>query len=100
MSYNWACGDSVDFGIIAREFGGKAMLAPHLVIDMHREKGALTWGRNFADEFDFFKYMVESTPDDAAMYFWFSNIREKGEIMERIYDWLHARGHTPQAQGF
>jgi hypothetical protein len=99
ITYNWACGDSVDFGIIAREFGGKAMLAPHLVIDMHREKGALTWGRNFADEFDFFKYMVESTPDDAAMYFWFSNIREKGEIMERIYDWLHARGHTPQAQG-
>ncbi len=98
-SYNWACGDSVDFAIIAREFGGTAMLAPHLVIDMHREKGALTWNRSFEDEFDFFRYMVESTPRDAAMSFWFSNIRTRGEIMERIYDYLHANGWTPQACG-
>lgn len=98
-SYNWACGDSVDFGIIAEEFGGRALLAPHLVIDMHKEKGALNWDRDFEDEFDFFQYMVESTPDDAAIYFWFSNIREKGDIMERVYDYLDERGCTPQAQG-
>ncbi len=98
-SYNWACGDSIDFAIIAREFGGRALIAPHLVIDMHREKGALTWGRYFDDEFDFFRYMVESTPADAALSFWFSNIVQKGEIMNRIYDYLHVSGHTPQATG-
>lgn len=98
-AYNWNSGDSIDFGVIAREFGGQAVIAPHLVIDMHREKGALAWGKSFADEFEFFRYLVESTPADAALYFWFSNIVEKGDIMERIYDYLHARGCTPQARG-
>ncbi len=97
-SYNWACGDSVDFEIIAREFGGQAMLAPHLVIDMHREKGALEWGRKFDDEFDFFRYMVESTPDDAAVYFWLSNITQKADVLERIYAYLQKRGATPAQQ--
>ncbi|MEI6518546.1 MAG: uroporphyrinogen decarboxylase family protein [bacterium] len=99
-SYNWNPGDSIDFGIIAREFGGKALITPHLVIDMHREKGALAWGKSFADEFEFFRYLVESTPEDAAIYFWFSNIVQKGDIIERIYDYLHDRGSTPQARGF
>ncbi len=91
-------GDSIDFAVIAREFGGKAVIAPHVVIDMHKEKGALTWGRDFEDEFDFFRYMVESMPDNAAMNVWFSNIVQKGDIMENIYDYLHALGHSPQAQ--
>ncbi len=94
-AYNWACGDSIDFAIIAREFGGRAVLAPHLVIDMHKEKGTRTWGRSFADEFDFFRYMVESTPASATLSFWFSNIVQKGEIMERIFAYLQERGHTP-----
>lgn len=34
----------------------------------------------------------------ATLYFWFSNIVQKGDIMERIYDELHARGCTPQAR--
>jgi hypothetical protein len=93
-SYNWNPGDSIDFGIIAREFGGKAMLAPHLVINMHREKGALAWEKKFTDEVDFFKYMVESTPKNAAVYFWFSNIIQNSDIIERIYDYLHNRGNT------
>jgi len=97
-SYNWASGDSIDFAAIAGEFAGEAVIAPHLVIDMHKEKGALTWGREFEDEFDFFRYMVESMPDNAAMNVWFSNIVQKGEIMEKIYDYLHALGHSPQAQ--
>jgi hypothetical protein len=98
-AYNWNPGDSIDYAVIAREFGGRSVLAPHLVIDMHAEKGALAWGRHFTDEFEFFRYLVESTPDDAAVYFWFSNIVQKGDILERIYDYLHARGCTPQAQG-
>ena len=98
-TYNWASGDSIDFGIIAREFAGKAVIAPHLVIDIHKEKGALAWGKAFADEFDFFRYVVESTPDNATLYYWFSNIVQKGDVMDRIYDYLHARGDTPQAKG-
>ncbi len=94
-AYNWNPGDSIDFAIIAREFGGKAVLAPHLVIDMHKEKGALAWGRNFKDEFEFFRYCVESTPAHAASYWWFSNIVQKGEVVERIFDYLKARGCTP-----
>lgn len=98
-AYNWNPGDSIDFGIIAREFGGRAMLAPHLVLGMHKEKGALSWGKNFADEFEFFRYLLESTPANAAFYCWFSNIVQKGDVMERIYDYLHARGFTPQTVG-
>lgn len=98
-SYNWGAGDSIPFDIIAREFGDRALLAPHLVIGMHREKGALGWGRSFADEFDFFRYLVEGTPGKASLYFWFSNIVQNGSVMERIYDYLHARGCTPQARG-
>jgi hypothetical protein len=97
-AFNWNPGDSIDFAILAREFGGQALLAPHLVIDMHREKGALAWGRHFADEFEFFRYLVESTPPDAAVYFWFSNIVRKAPVIERIYDYLDARGCTPHAR--
>jgi len=95
-SYNWASGDSIDFATIAREVAGKAVIAPHLVIDMHKEKGVRTWGKSFADEFEFFRYMVESTPQNATLYFWFSNIVQKPHIMERIYDYLHAKGATRQ----
>ena len=98
-AYNWNPGDSMDAGVIAHEFGGCALLAPHLVIGMHREKGALAWGRTFADEFDFFRYLVESAPPRATQYFWFSNIVRNGAVLERVYDYLHARGCTPQARG-
>jgi hypothetical protein len=37
---------------------------------------------------------VESTPKNAAVYFWFSNIIQNSDIIERIYDYLHNRGNT------
>lgn len=95
-SYNWTFGDSIDFATLVHEFGGKAMIAPHLVMDMHREKGALAWGKHFADEFEFLRYAIEATPDNAAICFWFSNIVQKGGIMDRIYDYMKARGCTPE----
>ncbi|HEY8667865.1 MAG TPA: hypothetical protein VIL86_14455 [Tepidisphaeraceae bacterium] len=98
-AYNWNPGNSDDPAIIMREFAGRAVLAPHLVIDMHKDNDVLKLGRGFADEFEFFRYMFDSAPKDGCVYFWFSNICDKGEVMERIYSFLHERGCTPQARG-
>lgn len=97
-AYNWNPGNSDDFAVLVREFGGKAMITPHLVCDMHKDNDVLALGRNFADEFEFFRYMVESIPDNAAVYFWFSNVLQKGQVMERIHDYLHGRGLSPAAK--
>ncbi|MDD2710351.1 MAG: uroporphyrinogen decarboxylase family protein [Verrucomicrobiae bacterium] len=98
-AYNWNPGNSDDPAVLNRAFGGKALLVPHLVIDGHCEPDALKHSVKYADEFEFFKHQVESAPKNVAQYFWFSNICEKGAIMEKIYDYLHARGHTPAAHG-
>jgi len=98
-AYNWNPGNSDDPARIMREFAGRAVLAPHLVIDMHLDNDVLKLGRNFADEFEFFRYMLDNVPENGCTYFYFSDICIKGEIIERIYDLLHERGYTPQAQG-
>ncbi|MCL1856639.1 MAG: hypothetical protein FWF84_03220 [Kiritimatiellaeota bacterium] len=87
--YNWNPGDSVDAAIITRAFAGKGILSLHLCAGMHRDKGALRWGRPFADEYDFFKYIVESAPPTATFYFWLSDICRRKEPLEKIYDFLH-----------
>jgi hypothetical protein len=37
-------------------------------------------------------------PDGGGVLY-IANIVENGDMMERIYDYLHARGCTPQARG-
>ena len=96
--YNWNPGDSVDAAVITKAFAGKGVLALHLCAGMHRDKRVLAWGREFADEFEFFKYIVESAPPNATFYFWFSNIRERKGPLEKIYDFLHGRGQTPETK--
>ncbi len=96
-AYNWNPGNSDDPARIMREFGGQAVLAPHLVIDMHLDNDVLKLGRNFDDEYAFFRYLLDNVPENGCTYFYFSNICAKGEIIERIYALLHERGYTPQA---
>ena len=48
---------------------------------------------------EFFKHFVDNLPERCTMFFWFSNIVENGPVMDRIYDLLHERGHSPQAMG-
>jgi hypothetical protein len=90
----------VDAAIITRAFAGKGVLALHLCMDMHRDKGTLRWGRSFNDESDFFKYIIETAPPTATFYFWFSNIRNLKGPLERIYDFLRERGDTPDQRHF
>lgn len=99
LVFNWNPGNSDDPAVIMREFAGQAVLAPHLVHGMHRDNDVLNWNPHFADEYEFFKYFLDNQPDRATVFFWFSNIVENGPVIERIYDLLHARGHTPQARG-
>jgi len=98
-AYNWNPGNSDDPAVIIREFSGRAVLAPHLVAEMHRDRDATSWGRTFADELDLLRYMVDAMTDRTAMYFWFSNVVRKGPVIERIHDWLDAEGFTPRARG-
>jgi len=97
--WNWNPGNSADPEVIIKEFSGTAILGPHLVLEMHADRDVIAMGHGFADEFEFFKYMLDCTQDDTAMYFWFSNIVQKGPIIERIYDLLDERGLTPSARG-
>ena len=99
LVFNWNPGNSDDPAVIMREFAGEAILAPHLVHQMHRDKDVLAWNDRFADEYEFFQYFVDSVPERGTVFFWFSNIVENGPVIERIYDLLHERGCTPQAQG-
>lgn len=96
---NWNPGNSTDPAVIIKEFSGKAVLAPHLVKDMHRDRDVLKLSRGFDDEVAFFAHMLDSMQDHTCMHFWFSNIVQKGDVIERIYDLLDARGHTPASQG-
>ena len=59
----------------------------------------LAWNDRFADEYEFLRYFLDNAPDRGTVFLWFSNIVENGPVIERIYDLLHERGHSPQAQG-
>jgi len=96
---NWNPGNSTDPATIIKEFSGKAVLAPHLVKDMHFDKDVLNLQRGFPDEAAFFRYMLDSMQDNTCMHFWFSNIVQKGDVIERIHDLLDERGYTPASQG-
>lgn len=99
IAYNWNPGNSDDPALIMQEFAGLAVLAPHLVNNMHLDNDVLSLGKNFADEYEFFRYMLDSKPANSCLYFYFSDICGEGEKIERIYDLLDERGYTPQAQG-
>jgi len=96
---NWNPGNSDDPATLIREFSGSAVLALHLVLDMHKDNDVLKLGHDFADEAEFFAYCLDAMTDESCLYWWFSNIREKGPVMEKIYDLLHERGYSPQAAG-
>lgn len=98
-SYNWNPGNSDDPAVIIPAFSGKAILAPHLVLNMHKDNDVLAWGKNFADEAEFFEYHLDCMQENTTLYWYFSNIVEKGAVMEKIYDILDRRGYTPEACG-
>lgn len=94
---NWNPGNSDDPAILIREFSGVAVLALHLCRDMHRDNDIVRLGHDFADEAELFEYCLNAMTDESCLYWWFSNVRQKGPVMDRIYDILHERGYTPQA---
>lgn len=98
-AFNWNPGNSDDPATLIREFSGKAVLALHLCLNMHRDNDVRALGRNFADEAEFFEYCLDAMTAESCLYWWFSNVREKGKVMEKIYELLHVRGYTPQATG-
>jgi len=99
LVHNWNPGNSCDPALIIREFSGEAVLAPHIVHGMHKDRDVLTWNPNFQDEAEFVRYFLDNLQDTTTMYMWFSNIAENGPVMEKIYDMLDERGWSPQACG-
>lgn len=98
-TYNWNPGNSDDPAAIIAEFSGQAVLAPHLVQEMHRDNDVLALNKNFADEADLFIYTVRSMRRDTCLSWWLGNIVQKGPVIEKIYDFLHCQGHSPAARG-
>ena len=98
-SYNWNPGNSDDPVDIFPEFSGRAVLALHLCKDMHRDHDVVQWGYDFPDEVAFFRHFLDVMEPDTCMYWWFSNVRNKGPILEAIYALLDERGFTPRAYG-
>lgn len=99
LCFNWNPGNSVDPAIIIKEFSGTAVLAPHIVHNMHRDGDVVKWNPDFADESEFVRHFLDSLQDNTSIFFWFSNICENGPVMEKIYELFHERGYTPQAKG-
>ncbi|MFW5798412.1 MAG: uroporphyrinogen decarboxylase family protein [Planctomycetota bacterium] len=99
IAYNWNPGNSDDPAELIREFGGRAVLALHLVRDMHRDNDVLKLGRRFEDECAFLEYWLDAMTPETTMMVWLSNIRDKRDQVEKIYDMLHRRGHSPAAKG-
>jgi hypothetical protein len=96
ICWNWNPGNSDDSALILREFSGTAVLAPHIVREMHLDNDLLPFG--FADEAALLKHMLDNMQDNTTLYFWFSNIREKGPVIERMADMLAERGYNPAAR--
>jgi len=96
MAYNWNMGNSDDPAQIISEFAGKAVIALHLVKDMHLDNEAAAIGKNFRTEVDFVRYIMDHQPENAVIYLWLSNIIEKKEIIEDMYALFLERGVTPQ----
>jgi len=86
--YNWNPGNSTDSAVIMREFGGKAVLAPHITKNMHLDNDIIKLGQDFADEFELFKYIYDNIPVNSAVIFYFSDICNDKELIERIYDFM------------
>ena len=83
--YNWNPGNSTDSGVIMREFGGRAVLAPHLTKGMHLDNDILKQGHNFSDEFALFKYIYDNIPQNSAVIFYFSDICQDATLIEKLH---------------
>lgn len=95
LCFNWNPGNSIDPAIIIKEFSGEAVLAPHIVHNMHKDKDVLKWNPNFTDESELVQYFLDHLQDNSSIFFWFSNISENGPIMEKIYNLFSERRYTP-----
>ncbi len=97
-TYNWNTGNSDDPHHIIREFSGRAVLAPHICKDMHLSNDVARWGHSFSDEVDLLSYVLDGMLDNTSFHFWLGEFDEKPDVLERMYDILHERGYSPQAQ--
>jgi len=97
-AFNWNPANSIDAAVIVREFSGKAILAPHLFLDIHKGKDVEKWG-TFSSEIEFIKHILDSMQDDTAMYLWLAGMHNKPEILENVYQMLDEYGYSPRAQG-
>jgi Uroporphyrinogen decarboxylase (URO-D) len=91
--WNWNPGNSDDPAAIIDAFSGTAVIAPHIVKNMHRDNDLLRFG--FADECDLIEYFLDSMKSDTVLYFWLSNVINDGPLAERIHKLMHSRGHSP-----
>jgi hypothetical protein len=100
-TWNWNPGNSDDPAAIIRAFAGKAVLAPHIVKDMHRDKDLLAAGVELADEVELVRYFLDAAEaaGNACVMFWLSNVITVEGVIDRIYDLFHERGYTPAARG-
>jgi len=96
-AFNWNPGNSDDPALIMREFSGKAMLVPHIQINMHKDNDLLRFG--FRDEADLLRYILEHMQSDTCLYFWFAAVVTKPDVLNAMYNLLHAGGYTPEAWG-
>jgi len=97
-AYNWNPGNSDDSADIMREFAGKAVLAPHVVLNMHKDNDVLALNHQppFADECMFLEYLIDSVPSNGCAYFAFTNMVENKQQIEKIYDLFDKRGWSPE----
>jgi hypothetical protein len=98
-TYNWNLGNSDDPHRIIAAFSGKAVLAPHLCLGMHRTPDVARWGRSFADEVDLLAYVLDGMCDNTSLHLWLGEFDQRPDLLERLYTVLHQRGFSPQAQG-
>lgn len=98
-AYNWTLGGPTDPRDIIREFSGRGVIAPHLCKDVHKCPETKTWG-NFEDEAAMLEYILDGMKENTSLHLWFGGYEDAPRTAEKLYEVLHERGYTPQAQGY
>lgn len=98
---NWSIIVSADPAEIIREFSGKAFLAPHIHLNMHKERGITDLPVKLNSEYEVVKYIIDNMQNNTSLYLQFYDdlVQETDKMLE-IYHLLDSRGYTPKANGF
>lgn len=97
-SKNWSMIVSSDPADIIKKFSGSTFLAPHIHLNMHKERAITELNKNLKSEYDVVKYLLDNMLDNTSLYLhFFDDLVDETDKMLEIYKLLDSYGYTPKA---